>query len=360
MIIYDQTALAFIKKAEAMARKILTEVGVDVRRQRFKFNNFLFPIHVVVFEGDKKLGYFDSKFWQIGLNRKLIWMAKEDVLRDVLKHELAHYLTFIQYPESQPHGTEFKKVCTELGFASEVSAATTNLEIENERKEGDLDSERVLEKVKKLLQLAQSTDTHEAELATVRANEILLRYNLSLLGSLTDDEPLYMDRIFEQPRRNAKIDAIYDILRHFIVRPVLSHTKDTCVLEVTGSLTNVKLARYIAGFLDRELDTLWQAAQKAHELRGRRAKNSFFLGVARGFDEKMKVSKESFSPTDKKSLVTIEEKLNVDMRAIYRRLSYSASSSRTDENAQSVGHKKGRELNIRAGVESKRSGLLLK
>lgn len=358
MIIYDQTALAFIKKTEIMARVILTTAGISVRRQRFLYKNMLYPIHVVVFEGSK-LGYFDSNFWQIGLNRKLIWTAKEDVVRDILKHELAHYLAFIEFGATQAHGPEFHQVCRRLGFSAEVSAATANIDLSNERKIGDLESERVLEKVKKLLQLAQSANVHEAELATVRANEILLRYNLSLAANADDsiNETLYMDRIFEQLRRNAKLDAIYDILKHFIVRPVISHARGKCVLEVTGSLTNVKLARYVAGFLDHELENLWKVAQRQHKLSGLRAKNSFYTGVAKGFDEKMKNAKMNFTPSEKNSLVAIEEKLSVNMKSIYRRLSYSSSSSRTDEVAQSLGHEKGRHLSIRTGVETKRSNL---
>jgi hypothetical protein len=357
MIIYDQTAIAFIQKTEAMARIILAEAGMNVRRNRFLYQNMLYPIHVVVFEGSK-LGYFDSNFWQIGLNRKLVWTAKEDVVRDILKHELAHYLAFIEFGAIQPHGPEFHQVCKRLGFSPEVSAATSNIELSNESKIGDLESERVLEKVKKLLQLSQSTDVHEAELATVRANEILLRYNLNLIAddALSKNETLYMDRVFEQPRRNAKIDAIYEILKHFIVRPVLSHAKGKCALEVTGSLTNVKLARYVAGFLDHELDNLWLVAQKQSQLRGLRAKNSFFSGIAKGFDEKMKASKANFTAPEKQALIKIEEKLNVDMRMIYRRLTQSSSSSRIDEIAQSIGQEKGRNLNIRTGVETKRMG----
>ena len=303
MIIYDSTTLAFIRKTEEMCRQILTEIGLEVRRNRFVVKGFLYPIHVVVFEG-KEWGHFNWPYFQVGLNRRLISEAKDSVVRDILKHELAHYLTNIYYGDVNPHGAEFKETCRQYGFPSDVASATMNLHSSNLAKVGDLNSEKILERVKKLLQLAQSSNAHEAELATMKANEILLRHNLQFAAS--DHDALYMDRLLVRKRKDAKLSAIYDILRHFIVRPVMSMGKNTCCLEVTGTLTNVKLARYVAEFLDQELDHLFKEAQLKFGLQGLRAKNSFFLGVAQGYDQKMKESKKSFSEVDRKARSTSE------------------------------------------------------
>ena len=178
MIVYDSTTLAFIQKTEQMVREILETSGVTVRRSRFLWKNYLYPIHVVVFEG-KEWGHFNAPYFQIALNRKLIYSAKDSVVRDILRHELAHYFTLLEYGTVQPHGKEFHDICARFNFPDNVSAATMNLETENLAKEGDLHSEKILGKVKKLLSLAASANAHEAELATVKANELLLRYNLS-------------------------------------------------------------------------------------------------------------------------------------------------------------------------------------
>lgn len=356
MIIYDQTTLAFIQKTESMIREILVALGFEVRRTRFIVNKYLYPIQVVVFEG-KEWGHFNAPFMQIGLNKKLIYLAKDAVLRDILKHELAHYLTFIYFGTTQPHGKEFKEICTRFGFAEEISAATINLAEANLAKEGDLTSERVLEKVKKLLQLAQSSNPHEAELATLKANQLLLRHNLENLPR--DEESLYLDRILIQKRKDAKLTAIYDILRHFIVKPVLSFGKDVCCLEVSGTLTNVKLARYVAEFLSYEMERLWEMAKTEENLQGLRAKNSFFLGIAKGFEEKMKISKSQMTTSDQKALVIVEKDLNAKVRQIYRRLSSSSSEGKTDLRAAEAGARKGKNLTIRQGVESSAKNLYL-
>jgi hypothetical protein len=358
MLIYDSTTLAFTQKAETFLKEILTSIGIDVRKARFVFDRHLYPINVVAFEG-KEWGHFNASYMQIGLNRKLIYLAKDSVVRDILKHELAHYLTFLIYrfDTIKPHGQEFKNTCAQFGFPDDITKATMNLDESNLSKEGDIVSERVIEKVKKLLMLAQSSNSHEAELATLKANELLLRHNLDYLKDR--QEPVYLDRLLPRTRKDSKISAIYEILKHFIVKPVISMGNNACCLEVSGSLTNVKLAGYVAEFLNQELDHLWDLARKEHGLTGLREKNSFFLGVARGFDEKMRQSKMSFSPEDKRALMVVEKKLNLDTRMIYSRLSSVRSGHQSDHHAASVGHEKGLTLTIRNAVEGKGKNLYL-
>lgn len=357
MFIYDSTSKAFIQKSETFLKEILLKAGIKVRTSRFEFNHYLFPINIVVFEG-KEWGHFNAPYLQIGLNRKLIYLAKDSVVRDIIKHELAHYLTYILYrKEVQPHGAEFHSVCERYGFPKEVAAATLNLEEGNLAKEGDLQSERVLEKVKKLLSLAQSSNAHEAELATVKANDLLLRHNLDYVKN--SDEPIYMDRLLMRKRKDTKLSAIYSILKHFIVKPVISQGKDSCCLEVSGTLTNVKLAGYVANFLDKELDHLWEEVRREHNLKGIQAKNSFFYGVAEGFDQKMKLQKMNYSEADRKALVVVEKKLDFDTQMIYKRLSSSRSGHTPDSEARGVGHSKGMNLTIRNAVEGKGKNLYL-
>ncbi len=356
MLIFDQTSLAFIQKCESMLKDIVRSCGLTVRRRRFEFAGYFYPLNVVVFDGGPELGHFNSSYMQIALNRRLIYLAKDVVVKDILRHEFAHYLTFLLHGPVAAHGPEFHSVCVQFGFDAQVAAATVDLQRENQERQGDFESERVLAKVKKLLQLAQSGNPHEAELATLKANEILLRHNLDHLRQNEDfsaSPPLYVDRVLQRSRKDAKMSAIYEILRHFIVRPVFSMGHKTCCLEITGTLTNVKLARYVAEFLDRELQSLWIAARAEHGLKGTRAKNSFFMGVAQGFDQKMQASKRAYSPEDRRSLMNVERQLDLDIRKVYGRLIRTSSSHRTDAHANSLGVEKGKTLSIHQGVESK-------
>lgn len=356
MFIYDSTSIAFIQKSELFLKEILEGAGISIKKSRFLFNGYFYPINVVVFEG-KEWGHFNGPYFQIALNRKLIYSAKDSVVRDILKHELAHYFTWILYPGASAHGAEFREVCRRFGFPEEVAEATMNLEESNLAKEGDIDSERILEKVKKLFSLAQSSNAHEAELATLKANELLLRHNLDYIKDTP--EPIYLDRLLMRKRKDSKLSAIYSILKHFIVKPVISQGRESCCLEVSGSLTNVKLAGYVANFLDKELDHLWEEARKEYRLKGLQAKNSFYLGVAQGFEDKMTVTKMQYSEKDQKALVLVEKKLEIDTQVIYKRLGQSRSGHQTDYEASLAGHEKGLSLTIRNAVEGKGKNLYL-
>jgi len=357
VFIYDETTLAFNARAENILKEILISCGFEVYRTRFLHHHRFYPISVVTFEG-YELGHFNAPYFQIGLNKKLIYLAKDSVLRDILKHELAHYLTYLFYGEVRfSHGEEFKKVCGQFNFPDEVSRATMDLDLANENKEGDLESEKIIEKVKKLLSLAQSSNMHEAELATLKANELLLRHNLKSLPEKKIS--LYLERLMIQPRRDAKMEAIVEIIRHFIVRPVISYGQNTCCIEVSGTLTNVKLASYVIHFLIRELDRLWLETKKTSGLQGVRSKNSFFRGVARGFDLKMKEAKNSYSPEDQMALVLVEKNLIEETNMIYKNLSTSSSHGQHDPKASALGIERGKKLNIHQGVEAKNTGLAI-
>lgn len=358
MMIFDRTSQVFLQKLEGMARSIFLELGFKVNRSRFEFNKFLYPISLVVFEG-KELGFFNAKFYQIGINRKLIYSAKDSVLRDILRHEIAHYLSFLHYPnQSSPHGSEFREICTRYGFSCEIAAATIDLISANEGKEGDLKSEQVLLKVQKLLQLAQSANVHEAELATLKANELLIKHSLEHIHT-NSEETVYLDRLLYSPKNNSKLVAIYEILTHFLVRPVISHGHKQCCLEICGPKTNVILARYVAEFLDSQLDFLWEEARKDHQLSGLRAKNSFMLGIAAGFHEKMKNTEREMKPDDQKSLTIVKKQLEINLSLVYKRLSSTRSTHQMDVNARNAGVEKGRKLSINKGVETKSQGLKL-
>ncbi len=357
MIVYDQTSIAFIRRCEDLLREILTEIGIEVKRNRFVIRSYLYPLKVVVFEGSD-LGHFNAPFYQIGMNKKLIYQAKDSVVRDILKHELAHYLTWIDHGQVQAHGPEFRETCQRFGFPDEVALSKINLEAANLSKEGDLESERIIERIKKLLQLAQSSNVHEAEVATMKANALLLRHNLDHIQT-QEDEPLYMDRVLVQKKKDSKMSAIYEILRHFLVRPVISFGRGMCCLEISGTQTNVKLAIYIADFLDKEMDHLWQQARNEYGFQGLRAKNSFFLGIAKGFNMKMEASKYDLPAADQKSLMVVEKSLDAKIRQVYGRLTSSRSGHNPDERAGAVGVMKGRNLTIRQGVESSSKGLYL-
>jgi predicted SprT family Zn-dependent metalloprotease len=49
------------------------------------------------------LGYFDPNFYELGFHECLMHSNRE-LLQNIIKHELAHYITFINYGDTvEPH-----------------------------------------------------------------------------------------------------------------------------------------------------------------------------------------------------------------------------------------------------------------
>ncbi len=360
MLIYSETSFAFIAKCEKYLKEIIkSETDLELRRSRFVYNQYLYPIHIVVFEGQNTLGFFDHHTFQIGLNKSLMYSSKEKVLKDIIRHELAHYLSFIFHGANiKPHGFEFKSVCQRYNWPQEVSSASANIELLNESLQGDLEAEKIISKVKKLLKLAQSENEFESQAATVKANQLLLKYNIDL-STKENFETLYVEKLIVQKRKSAKLMAIYDILKHFMVRPILSYGKGQVSLEATGTKANIELTDYIASFLEDELERLWNLHKDQYKLKGQKAKNSFFLGMARGYDQRMQTVFKDFDSSQSKELVQINQKLDESVNKIYRRLSSTTSNGSIDHNSFGAGQKAGANLTINQGIKNKKSNKLL-
>jgi hypothetical protein len=201
--------------------------------------------------------------------------------------------------------------------------------------------------------LASSDNAFEAELATIKANQLLLEHNLSYIHNTgPDEEAFVVKRVLESARKNTKHDAIYIILQTFCVSPVLNYGDGFFYLEVTGDETSVLLADYVANFLDSELDLLWKSAQKENpKLKGLAAKNSFYRGVASGYV--LKINLEKSKTANGLDLVLIEENLQKQKNIAYPRLNTSSTPApKNDSNARALGLQKGKNLSIKPGLTS--------
>lgn len=361
MILYSKTIQSFISRLLTYSKEILEEeVGAKFFRTRFLLNKYYYPLNFVVFERKNVLGYFEAGTYRIGINKILMYQAKEKVLKDILRHEIAHYLTHIYYPQAATiHGREFHEVCARFKWDGDVSDAKIELMEENENIVGDLKTEELLTKVKKLLTLAESDNPHEAELATLKANQLILKHNLQFIDTTTSfEDVLYTARVYEAIRNNAKMQAVYEILKTFMVYPVFNYGKDQVYLEVSGSKLNVEIAEYVATFLDRELENLWLHNKNLHGLSGKIAKNSFFQGVSVGYKQKQNEFRDAQEPITQKQLIKLEVDLHAQVREFYPRLASIGNQRQQDVKSLLKGTLAGKNLSIKTGLGGKLSKLL--
>ena len=139
-----------------------------------------------------------------------------------MRYELAHYLTFIQCgPTVHAHGAEFRIFCQRLRREKEVYKSTICL---TEGQNQPLQQESsIVCKVKKLLALSTSSNTHEAEQATIKSQQLLLKHNIDVnFIDGEDGEKIFHKRIMEEKKETAKTRAIGKTLETFFVNNVYS------------------------------------------------------------------------------------------------------------------------------------------
>jgi len=361
MFLHSKTISAFISRVRSDVREIVNnEMNLKMDKSRIHYKGILYPLNIVVFEDNSRLGYFDSRSYELGLSKKLMYQAHDDVLKNVIRHELAHFMCYLVYGPQILHGEEFHSLCKSYGWGTDVYGAYANIELENSKiinsmQEDNEKSEKLLARLKKLLALASSTNIHERELATLKANQLLLEHNLDLSKTKSDnndDETVYVLRVLMASRKSTKHVAIYEILKTFFVSPVFNHGRGIFYLEVIGDKSSVELAEYVAHFLDTELDVLWRETQKENpNLKGISGKNSFFNGVAKGYVEKIQKQKSTLATG--LDLVAIEKNLQNNLRIVYPRIGHTGYSAGThNADAHNAGKMKGSNLSIRPAINS--------
>ena len=166
-----------------------------------------------------------------------------------------------------------------------------------------------------------------------------------------DDETVVL-RVLEKKRSSAKLQAIADILRTFFVYPIFNHGKGILYLEIIGDRVNVEVAEYVAHFLDNQFEILWKEGRKKDpHLKGAASKNSFFRGLAKGYQKK--------EAPQIKGLIRIEKQLLKRVKVIYPHLTVSRGSFLNSERASKVGEYFGSKLKIREGIKNHFIPLLL-
>ena len=360
MLVYSKRINKFINEIKTAIKQILSkEVGLRVSGERFwdRLENTSYSITVVIYNNKNMLGYFDSDFYELGFNARLMHVTSEQ-LYDIVRHELAHYITFINYGNLvQSHGPEFRAFCLKMGWGEGVSKATTCIESE-QGPSVILTENSVLRKVQKLMALSNSGNKNEAEQAMIKSQQLLLKHNIE--ANYIDDEEeekIFLKRIIKQKKRDSKMRAIASILKTFFVSTIYNRVGGYMYLEILGSAVNVEIAEYVADVLKRELDQLWEEAKEQANLKGLVAKNSFFIGVARGYCNKIDAFKKTYDSEITSALIVLEKKLKEGVSLAYPSLRSSKSSGRYCPESSKLGEKMGREMSINPGIsKSQNSG----
>ncbi len=346
----------------------LQQLQLEFEEICLSYNLHLRPPIFEISDSKKEFGAWHSATRTLRLSRHLIYNYSWSVSVQVLKHEMAHQLcTEIFQTVGPPHGQDFQRACELLGVVPEYRRAGSVVREMVEQAVGGSEissrGQACMARVAKLLALSQSANEHEAALAMQKANELIEKYHLEELGS--DALHRYGFGIIDRKRKRIESyqRRICTILHDFFfVRVVLSSLYDPLrndtykTIELLGKKENVAIAEYCYFFLENRLAALWSVHKSRFKGSVRTEKNSYYLGLLRGFSQKLqeqkKAKKDLRSQPHLGELVVADEKRLgdfVDMR--FPRLRKAArSGARIYQSTYNEGVETGKNITFAEGL----------
>jgi len=304
-----------------------------------------------------KLGRWAQDRRTIELARSLLLDHGWGVLLEVLKHEMAHQYVdeVLGLHDETAHGPAFRRVCSERAIDARAAGVPAA--------EGSVNHERarVLERVAKLLALAESPNLHEAQAAMSAAQRLMLKYNLEALHASSTRAYGFRHlgaptgRVSESQRILALI-----LMDYFFVEVVwvpvwrAREARRGSVLEICGTPENLELGAYVHSFLSHTAERLWREYQRAQGIRKNAQRRTFVAGVMVGFRDKLEREK---SANQTQGLVWLGDAALKDyFRVRHPRIQWSRHSGSRRTEVWSHGRDAGRRIVLHRGIEHGPSG----
>jgi hypothetical protein len=242
---------------------------------------------ILLVPGHHHLGRYEARDRALSISETFVLTQGWRAAVEVLKHEMAHQFVFevLGIGDETAHGPAFRDVCDKRGIDPRAAGVPTP---------GAGPDDRTLERVAKLLALAESSSQHEAEAAMNAAQRLMLKYNLDRAAVAgprayefrTVGEPT--GRVSEAERWLAHV-----LTKHFFVEGIWVHVyrplegKRASVFEISGTRENLEMAEYVHAFLTHAAERAWVTHKKARNIRSNKLRRAFLAGVMSGFESKL-------------------------------------------------------------------------
>lgn len=358
-------------------RRALEELSASYRWFLRERRIDLKPAVLEICDSEAFWGQWDADARSIRISRKLLREHPWDHVLGVLKHEMAHqlvdeYLKATRLERERPHGEAFQFACQTLGVPAHFARASSHLRsapLDWRQESVSDESERLLEKIRKLLALASSTNEHEAVLAMNRAREIFAKYNLE---HAERSEFVHLVISTGSKRMEIHVKKILSILvSHFFVEVISGNTFDVRSgqqhrsFEIIGRRENVLMAEYVYHFLMKQSDVLADQLMRSHGSRhGKIGRKSYRLGILQGFRDKLRAAEMPATAEEPtilgNALVAFrsDHKLQSYIGTVYKRLHTTRHGSQyIDSEAFRTGKSAGKNLTLNKPVSGSSGNL---
>lgn len=217
-------------------------------------------------------------------------------------------------------------------------------------------TDKIIEKIQKLLALATSSNPHEAALAARKAQDLLIKYNLDF-----QDLKVNFDYTHEEIEFGLKRPAEYlyvtTILSDFFfvktiyLSPNL-RTGQKAKIQIVGDKINVKIAIYVYSFLTRSFKEIWNKYKVENDADAI-FKRQFYQGIFNGLRTQLR--EQAAASCEERGLVVVEDKglTNYFKELHPKTCSLNSSGYKKDNDVYGAGYEEGQKLKINKSIETK-------
>ena len=318
-----------------------------------RFHSRLKPPVFALAEATGRLGQWLHATRTLEMSRALVVERPWSEVLAVLQHEMAHQFVdeVLGVRDEAAHGETFQRVCAERGIDARAAGAP----VPAEAAEAPAEVDRVLERIRKLLALAGSSNQHEAELAMRKAHELMLRHNVAAAAAQAE-RSFEVRELGDPLRRATRVEAdIVALLTEFFFVKVIRvpiylplHGKRGRVYEILGTRANVEMASHVYAFLLATAERLWSENRGDRRVRNGRDRLQYQSGVVRGFHEKLAAERTELRGV---GLVWVRDaKLDETYHARHPRITTTSRRVRVSA-AHAAGREAGRTVVLHKPVE---------
>ncbi|MFA7060542.1 MAG: DUF2786 domain-containing protein [Pedobacter sp.] len=229
-----------------------------------------------------------------------------------------------------------------------------------------METNPVIEKIRKLLALANSTNEHEAALAASHAQRLLSEHNLAMADIEPDNKPDSADRL-----ETTVSKTLPKWIRHLSAGICTAFDCQAIHNPAIGKLTfigvgaDVQVAVYTFAFLDRTIRRLCSNYIRHHisdRLANRQRelmRQSYYLGAVSTITDKLRIQKQQ-TPVTPGALVPIKDALiKKTMSEMGPTRTVRSRKSYINASAYTQGQQDGKQVGVHHGIGGSKSATQL-
>ena len=295
-------------------------------------------------DAGSRLGRWVPDLRTIEIARHLVLGQPWGIVIEVLKHEMAHQYVHevLGAVGESAHGPAFRELCERLA----IDASAAGMPTAGGKTEEDA---RVLERIARLLALAESANANEAQSAMNQAQRLMLKHNLDSVADARRRGGYGFRHLGTPTGRVSESERLLGTIlgKHFFVEviwvPVYrpAEGKRGQVLEACGTPANLEMAAYVHAFLGHTADHLWREHKRSRRIRGNADRRTYLAGVMAGFLEKLNAQR---TENREQGLVWVGD---AELDGFYRKRHPRIVQVRHAGNRRTAAHAEGREAGRR-------------